>query len=127
MSFDFSAIVATIFVAFFAIIIISCLVAIMIWAAKEYPRALRIYLPEHSFKIYHWLSAHTADIDDLRYRSTADISTGCKLNPQQVRRGCSNHPYIYHLQDGSFDMWTTYPQTQNSIIPQDFKPSQAGV
>ena len=111
MSFDFSAIVATIFIVFFAIIILSFLVAVAIWAAKEYPRVLGIYLPEYSFKIYHWLSAHTANIDDLRYRSTADISAGCKLNSQQVRRGCHDHPYIYHLQDGILEMWTTYPHT----------------
>ena len=109
ISFDFSVIVATIFIVFFAIIILSFLIAIVAWTAKAYPRVLGIYLPKHSCKIYQWLSAHTADIDDLRYRSTKDISAACNMNRQQVRRGCSSHPYIYHQQDGSLELWTTYP------------------
>ena len=107
--FDFSVIVATIFIVFFIIIILSFFVAVFAWTARAYPRVLGMYLPEHSGKIYHWLSAHTADIDDLRYRSTEDISAACKLNRLQVRRGCCNHPDIYHQQDGSLEMWTTYP------------------
>jgi len=109
LPFDFSVIVALIFIFFFTIIIVNFLLAIGAWAAKEYPRVLGLYLPEHSGKIYQWLSAHTADFDDLRYRSTKDISAACNMNRQQVRQGCSSHPYIYHQQDGTLDQWTTYP------------------